>query len=161
MRRNLTRHLSIGAIIAVGLAGCASAGSSVSAPVTTVAPPTTAAPTTASVGPAVPSTAVHLVDVAQATTLAADPTVTIVDVRTPAEFADGHIDRAQLVDFTDPSFTAQISQLDRSATYLVYCHSGNRSGQATAVMAQLGFTNVSNLDGGISAWQAAGAPIVK
>jgi rhodanese-related sulfurtransferase len=86
--------------------------------------------------------------------------VIVVDVRTPAEFAEGHISRAIVADIQDPGFGAQIAQLDRSATYLVYCHSGNRSGQATAFMAELGFTNVKDLDGGISAWSAAGAPVV-
>ena len=86
--------------------------------------------------------------------------VIVVDVRTPAEFAEGHIGRAVVPDIKDPGFDSQVTQLDRSATYLVYCHSGNRSGQATAFMASLGFTNVNDLDGGISAWMAAGAPVV-
>ena len=93
-------------------------------------------------------------------TLAADPSVIVVDVRTPPEFAEGHIGRAVVADIKDPGFGSQIAQLDRSATYLVYCHSGNRSGQATAFMALLGFTNVNDLDGGLSAWVAAGAPVV-
>lgn len=92
--------------------------------------------------------------------LAVDPSVIVVDVRTPAEFAEGHLSRAIVADIQDLGFGDRIAQLDRSATYLVYCHSGNRSGQATAVMAALGFTSVKDLDGGISAWVAAGAPLV-
>ncbi|HEX2783430.1 MAG TPA: rhodanese-like domain-containing protein [Ilumatobacteraceae bacterium] len=107
------------------------------------------------------SSAVQLVDVVKATAFAADPSVVVVDVRTPAEFAEGHIARAELVDFDAPGFSDRIAKFDRSATYLVYCHSGNRSGQATAIMAELGFTNMYNLAGGITAWQDAGAPIVK
>lgn len=104
--------------------------------------------------------AVQLVDVAKAVALAADPTVAVIDVRTQAEFAEGHLARAEVIDVSAADFGGRIAQLDRSATYLVYCHSGNRSGQATAIMAALGFTNVYELDGGISAWQSAGAPIV-
>ena len=104
---------------------------------------------------------VQLVDVPAAQALAADPSVVVIDVRTPAEFAEGHIDRAVSVDFDAPGFGDRIAEFDHSATYLVYCHSGNRSGQATAVMADLGFANVNDLEGGISVWQAAGAPIVK
>jgi rhodanese-related sulfurtransferase len=135
-------------MVLLGLAGCSSTPSSAgSSQVATVEP--------------TPSPAVQLVDVTKAVVLAADPSVIVVDVRTPTEFAGGHIARAQLVDFEAAGFAGRIAQLDRSATYLVYCHSGNRSGQATAVMATLGFKNVNNLAGGISAWQAAGATLVK
>ncbi|MEO8265475.1 MAG: rhodanese-like domain-containing protein [Ilumatobacteraceae bacterium] len=123
-------------------------------------PVVTVGPTTTPPVGAAATSAVQLVDVATAMALAADPSVIVVDVRTPAEFAEGHISRAVLADIEDPGFGDRIAQLDRSTTYLVYCHSGNRSGQATAVMAALGFTSVANLDGGISAWVATGAPVV-
>ncbi|MDP9463249.1 MAG: rhodanese-like domain-containing protein, partial [Actinomycetota bacterium] len=119
------------------------------------------APTTPSPVGTTTSSAVQLVDVVTGLALVADPSVVVVDVRTPAEFAEGHLDRATLVDVDAADFRDRIGQLDRAATYLVYCHSGNRSGQATAIMAELGFTKVYDLDGGIGAWQDAGAPIVK
>ena len=153
------------AVVVLGLAGCASSKSGGGTAVGSIAGPTPIV----TVGPATPAPApapagatqtVQLVDVTKAMALAADQSVTILDVRTPAEFAEGHISRAVVVDIQDPGFGTAISQFDRSATYLVYCHSGNRSGQATAVMAALGFTRVNNLDGGISAWAAAGAPVV-
>jgi len=103
--------------------------------------------------------AVKLVDVAAGLSLVADPTVAIVDVRTPAEFADGHIERAELIDFESADFRDRIVELDRTVTYFVYCRSGNRSAQATAIMAELGFRHVFELDGGMIAWQAAGAPV--
>jgi rhodanese-related sulfurtransferase len=134
-------------MVVLGLTGCGSSARDASSSQVETVDPT-------------PS-AVQLVDVPKASALAADPSVVVVDVRTPAEFAAGHIGRAELVDFEAPGFAQRIAQLDHSATYLVYCHSGNRSGQATAIMATLGFTNVNNLAGGISAWQAAGAPLVK
>jgi rhodanese-related sulfurtransferase len=105
--------------------------------------------------------AVQLVDVERGLELAADTSVVIVDVRTPAEFAEGHLERAVLIDLSAAGFRDGITELDRSATYFVYCQSGNRSGQATAIMAELGFENVFDLDGGILAWQAAGAPVVE
>ena len=147
----------------VGLAGCASSKSGGgNASGTAVGPTQVVAigPTTTPPVGAAATSAVQLVDVAKAIALAADLSVIVVDVRTPAEFAEGHIGRAEVVDIQDPGFGARIAQFDRSATYLVYCHSGNRSGQATAFMAALGFTNVNDLDGGISAWLAAGAPVV-
>jgi rhodanese-related sulfurtransferase len=89
-----------------------------------------------------------------------DTAITVVDVRTPSEFASGHIARAINVDFEAADFQANISKLDQSKTYAVYCHSGRRSGLATALMAKLGFKHIYNLDGGISNWVASGNQIV-
>ncbi len=50
--------------------------------------------------------------------------------------------------------------LDPGEKYVVYCRSGNRSGKATALMTQKGFTTVADVDGGIVAWEAAGLPTV-
>lgn len=157
------QRLAIAAVVVLGLAGCASSKSADGNAVGSAVGPSplvTIGPTTTSPVGAAATSAVQLVDVATAMALAVDPSVIVVDVRTPAEFAEGHISRAIVADIQDLGFGDRIAQLDRSATYLVYCHSGNRSGQATAVMAALGFTSVKDLDGGISAWVAAGAPLV-
>ena len=74
----------------------------------------------------------------QAAALATDPSVTVLDVRTPEEYAEGHLEGAVLVDFSAPTFADEIAGLDASQLYLVYCRSGNRSGQAVAVMQQAG-----------------------
>ena len=68
----------------------------------------------------------------------------IIDVRTPAEFAEGHLAGAVNIDVQDPSFLDQISQLDPAGNYFVYCRSGNRSGQAIQKMQQLGFESLIN-----------------
>ncbi len=81
---------------------------------------------------------------------------TILDVRTPAEFAEGHIAGATVVDWNDPSFSSQVAELDKSKRYLVYCRSGNRSAQAVATMREMGFTDITELHGGVIAWEAAG-----
>lgn len=85
--------------------------------------------------------------------------VRVLDVRTPEEYAEGHVEGATLIDFYEPDFADRIGELDPDATYVVYCRSGNRSGQATALMAQQGFTSVNDVDGGVLAWQAAGLPL--
>ncbi len=85
----------------------------------------------------------------------------IIDVRTPEEFAEGHLDGAQMIDFYEGDFITRISELDRSQPYLVYCRSGNRSGQTRELMEELGFTDVRDVDGGIAAWTAAGLPVVR
>lgn len=68
----------------------------------------------------------------------------IIDVRTPAEFAGGHLDGAVNIDIQSPDFVNQIEALDRNGSYVVYCRSGNRSGMAMAQMLDMGFTDVSN-----------------
>ena len=84
----------------------------------------------------------------------------VLDVRTPEEYAEGHLEGAVLVDFYDADFADQLAELDPDVPYLVYCRSGNRSGQTLPLMAQLGFGSASDIDGGILAWADAGLPIV-
>ena len=84
----------------------------------------------------------------------------ILDVRTPEEFAEGHIDDAIMIDFYNDDFADQLAGLDPEVPYVLYCRSGNRSGQTLAIMEQLGFTSVQDVDGGAIAWQEAGLPLV-
>lgn len=74
----------------------------------------------------------------------------VLDVRTRGEFSEGHIPRAVHIDVMSPSFAGAIEKLDRNKTYLVYCRSGNRSGQACSIMTAKGF-KAYNLAGGIGA----------
>jgi len=90
----------------------------------------------------------------------ADPSITLLDVRTPAEFASGHIVGAINIDFESGEFKQDIQALDKTKTYAVYCRSGNRSGQATSIMAKDGFGSIFNLDGGVIDWAALGQPLV-
>ena len=89
-----------------------------------------------------------------------DTSVVILDVRTPGEFASGHISGAINIDVESGNFEAEIANLDKSKTYAVYCRSGRRSAIATDTMAGLGFAHLHNLDGGLEAWTAAGQPLV-
>ena len=83
----------------------------------------------------------------------------VIDVRTPEEFAAGHIEGAVNIDIAGPDFATRLSQLDPTKTYAVYCRSDNRSGVATTQMADSGFTSVFDLDGGIIAWEQDGYPV--
>ena len=76
----------------------------------------------------------------------------ISDVRTPAEFWEGHIDNAINIDFNSNSFINEISKLDKSKTYLIYCRSGNRSSKAATIMDSLGFKKTIDLEGGFLRW---------
>lgn len=88
------------------------------------------------------------------------PGVTVIDVRTPAEFAAGHVEGAVNIDVQSADFATRVQQLAPEGAYALYCRSGNRSGAAADQMAALGFTDLTNLDGGVADLQAAGAPIV-
>ena len=99
------------------------------------------------------------VDAAAAITDNPPDGLVVLDVRTPEEFAEGHLEGAVLVDFYAADFAEQLAALDTDVPYLVYCQSGNRSGQALGVMEQLGFTSVVDVDGGIVAWTDAGLPV--
>ena len=71
----------------------------------------------------------------------------LIDVRTPDEYAEGHLEGAVNIDFTSPDFTARIQELDPDTSYRVYCRSGNRSAQAVAAMREAGLTRVADLGG--------------
>jgi phage shock protein E len=82
----------------------------------------------------------------------ADPSVVILDVRTPAEFAAGHIEGAINIDAESGRFAEEIKSLDASKTYAIYCRSGRRSALAADVMQGAGFASLYNLDSGLLAW---------
>ncbi|MEY4232224.1 MAG: hypothetical protein RL144_424 [Actinomycetota bacterium] len=89
-----------------------------------------------------------------------EPGVIILDVRTPEEFASGHIEGALNIDFNSGDFANEITRLNPSETYAVYCRSGSRSGQAASIMHEAGFHDVSNLNGGVIDWANDGLPLV-
>jgi phage shock protein E len=140
-------HLLAALLTALALVGAGCGGDS------TTAPADTATQTEAATAP------VTLLEPADANALIAGGDVEVLDVRTPAEFDEGHIEGATLIDFYEPDFATRIGELDRGKEYVVYCRSGNRSSQAVALMAAQGFTAVNDVDGGIVAWQAAGLPV--
>ena len=81
------------------------------------------------------------------------PGVTVLDVRTPAEYADGHLPGAVNINVEDPAFPDAVAALDANADYAVYCRSGNRSRVAVEYMTSAGVTHTVGLDGGIGAWK--------
>jgi len=85
----------------------------------------------------------------------------VLDVRTQAEFVDGHLEGAVLLDYRAADFAEKVAKLDKSKQYLVHCAAGGRSARACTKMETLGFTNLVNLEGGLGAWTDAGKPVVK
>lgn len=90
-----------------------------------------------------------------------DSNFIVLDVRTPEEFAQGHLlEKTPFnLNFDAADFREQLARLDREKTYLVYCRTGNRSHETMKLMKELGFRRVYDLKGGIVAWQSAGLPI--
>ena len=80
----------------------------------------------------------------------------ILDVRTPEEYASEHIDKAENVNWLGDSFVVSAEKYNKSKPVFVYCKSGGRSQKAAAKLAELGFTNIYELEGGILKWNAAG-----
>lgn len=106
------------------------------------------------------SSAITKVDAPAFLAQAAKPGTVVIDVRTPEEYAAGHLQGAININVEGATFDAQIATLDKASTYEVYCHSGRRSTIAADKLASAGFTRIYNLSGGIADLQAAGGSIV-
>tara|TARA_S200000501_G_scaffold176707_2_gene166373 strand:- start:8137 stop:8478 length:342 start_codon:yes stop_codon:yes gene_type:complete len=78
---------------------------------------------------------------------------TILDVRTPEEFEEGHIQGAQNINVKDDTFIIAIQKFSPSDTLLVYCRSGRRSLYAAQVMVSFGFQKIYDLEGGFLNWK--------
>jgi rhodanese-related sulfurtransferase len=86
--------------------------------------------------------------------------VITLDVRTPGEFAEGHIAGAINIDVEGGTFETEIAKLDKTKSYSVYCQSGRRSLIAADKMSASGFEKLSNLDNGINDWITNGLLLV-
>ena len=100
----------------------------------------------------------HL-DVSQAhALLQSRPELVIIDVRTDEEFEMSFISGAVNFDIQGDAFEAQLGALDRSADYLIHCHSGDRSKAALTVFERLGFKHIYHMDGGMREWASQDLP---
>jgi phage shock protein E len=133
-----TRLAALVLVVALGAAGCGAADAGTPAS----APPAGSAPAAA----------------AEPTGVAAEAAGrTLIDVRTPAEVAEGALVGARNLDLQGPDFVGAVSELPRDEPYFVYCRSGNRSAQAIEIMRELGFTDLVD-GGGFADLVAAGLP---
>ena len=85
--------------------------------------------------------------------------IVVLDVRTPEEFAAGHIAGATNLDFHNPDFEKKLSVLDKSKSYLVHCAAGGRSAKTRELMKKQQFQSIYHLEGGLKAWEKAGNPV--
>ena len=133
------------------------AGALLLAPSLTACGSSTAAPPAPTATASQPATPVR-VGVPEWMQAAQSPGTVIIDVRTPEEFNSGHVQGALNIPVEAPDFAAQVTALDASATYAIYCRSGNRSAVATAEMGAMGFMHLYDLEGGFTDLEAAGMP---
>jgi len=85
--------------------------------------------------------------------------IQLVDLRTPSEYKNGHIEHSQNIDYTSPTFEDDISKLDKSKPVIVYCKTGGRSSRCSKKLMEAGFEKVYDLDGGIAKWKFSGNEI--
>lgn len=83
----------------------------------------------------------------------------LIDVRTPAEYADGHLAKAKLIPLQE--LESRVGEIDKSKPVLLYCRSGHRSGNALKILLGKGYSQAKHMEGGITAWQTAGLPVTK
>jgi len=83
----------------------------------------------------------------------------LVDIRTPEEYASGHIRHAQLINLHDADFSTNIGRPDKGKTILIYCRSGHRTEAGKEDLQRQGFKKIGILKGGINAWNDANFPI--
>jgi len=95
----------------------------------------------------------HDVKVAEFEKLAKAGNGTTLDVRTPKEYAEGHLNGSINMNYFDKDFKNQVGKLYKAKPVYVYCHSGGRSSKAMSIMKSQGFATVYNLTGGYSAWK--------
>jgi rhodanese-related sulfurtransferase len=119
------------------------------------------APTTA---PATAPAGVRKISIDEFDRMRNDKGVVVLDVRTPREYAEGHVAGAVNLPVTGAGsehFTDEVVKLDRGTTYLVHCARGVRSANAVNRMAKLGFTHLNDFSGGMDQWKKEGKPIEK
>jgi len=95
------------------------------------------------------------------TKLQSTPNAQLVDVRTPEEFSSGYIANAVLIDYKGSDFKNKIAELNMEDPVFVYCAVGGRSGRAAKMLADMGFKEVYDLDGGMGAWLEKGLEVDK
>jgi phage shock protein E len=112
-------------------------------------------------GTATDAAQLERVPVSRVEQLVADPPagMVVLDIRTPEEYAAGHLAGAVNIDYYAADFADRLAELDPTVPYVMYCNSGNRSANALPLMDQIGFKQVYEMEGGIVAWYQAGLPL--
>ena len=84
----------------------------------------------------------------------------LIDVRTPEEYSEGHIENSQNIDYFSTTFDQDILVLDKTKPVIVYCRSGKRSGESSKILKKAGFITVYDMEGGILNWKEKGLEVI-
>lgn len=87
------------------------------------------------------------------------PNAILVDVRTPSEYAEGHLENARNIDWKSSDFAKRMDSIDHNAPLYLYCLGGGRSNAAANQLKKQGFTHIKQLKGGFLAWKNDNLPI--
>lgn len=90
-----------------------------------------------------------------------EPDFVILDVRTPGEYAEDHLEGSRNIDYNSPDFTSKLEEMNKNNTYIVYCRSGVRSRNAANSMSKVGYNKIYNVLGGIMECKSKGMKVVK
>lgn len=102
---------------------------------------------------------IHTIKSEEAKRLLAQGGITLLDIRTTQEWAGGHLQGAQHLDYYSDDFSSKLQTLDRTNAYLLYCAVGGRSREAARLMQQLGFQRVYDATEGFAGLKRAGVPV--
>ena len=145
------QSISIAALVALALVGsgslCANEVNSTQKPATQRA--------------ADDESSVKKIKLAEFAAMQADKNSVVLDVRTPREFAAGHVPGAVNIDWHSRAFNEKVEALDKSKTYLIHCQSGVRSAAAARRMTELKFSHLFDYSGGWADYSKSGKPIEK
>jgi len=84
----------------------------------------------------------------------------LIDVRTPEEYSEGHIENSQNIDYFSTTFDQDILVLDKTKPVILYCRSGKRSGESSKILKKAGFKTVYDMEGGILNWKEKGLEVI-
>lgn len=84
----------------------------------------------------------------------------LIDVRTPEEYSEGHIENSKNIDYFSTTFDQDILVLDKTKPVIVYCRSGKRSGESSKILKKSGFITVYDMEGGILNWKEKGLEVI-
>ncbi len=104
---------------------------------------------------------IAMIDASDAQSMMKDSNLTIIDVRMPQEYKQGHLKKAKLIPVSEIGNRLGEIEALKDSPVLVYCKSGHRSSMAARILKKSGFSNISNLQGGITSWQGAGGAVTK
>ncbi|HET8810741.1 MAG TPA: rhodanese-like domain-containing protein [Flavobacteriaceae bacterium] len=87
------------------------------------------------------------------TAMAENENIALVDVRTPEEYAAGSVEGAENINFFDKDFKKQFAKFEKEKPVYIFCKSGNRSGKASKILAEMGFKKIYDIEGGYLSWE--------